>query len=107
MTAPPRGQKSPTPLKRVQCLWHERPGRDKASVMPLIQATNELAVRILNAQGGFSIHAPRHIRGISSAGLLCYLPAIVLLIFEEGVKTHGGVSRHATNVGFSAENKTC
>lgn len=32
---------------------------------------------------------PRHIRGISSAGLLCYLPAIVSLIIEGGLKTHG------------------
>lgn len=75
--------------------------------MPLVQATNELAVRILNAQGGFSIHGPQHIRGISSAGLLRYLAAIVLLIMEEGVKTHGGVSRHATNERLSAENKNC
>lgn len=42
---------------------------DKASVMPLIQATNELAVRILNAYGGFSIHGSRHIQEISMAGL--------------------------------------
>lgn len=75
--------------------------------MPLVRAANELAVRTLNAQGGLSIHAPRHIRGISSAGLLCYLAAIVLRIIDEGVKTHGGVSRHATNERFTAANENC
>lgn len=76
----PPGQQSTTPLKRVHCLWHERPGMDKASVMPFIQATNELAVRILNAYGGSSIHGFRCIKEISTAGLLYYLTAIVWLI---------------------------
>lgn len=84
------GASSATLLKRVQCLWHERPRRDKASVMSLIQATNELDVRILNAHGAPSIHASRHIQGISMAGLSHYLTAIVLLITAERANAHAG-----------------
>lgn len=51
--------------------------------MPLIQASNELAVRMLNARGGAPIHGCRHIQGISMAGLSRKLTAIVWLIAAE------------------------
>lgn len=48
--------------------------------MPLIRATNELVVRILNAYGGFAIHGFQCIQWISMAGLSQKLTAIVELI---------------------------